>query len=477
MGQLEDLHDTIAAISTPLGQGGIGIVRLSGPEALSIADKIFVAQNGRKASQWKSHSVQYGHIIDPDPVAGDRPRMIDEVLLIVMRAPRTYTCEDVIEVNCHGGLVPLRAVLTLAVMHGARLAEPGEFTKRAFLNGRIDLTQAEAVLDMIQARTEAFLKVSASQLKGELTVELEKIRERLMDVFVELEAEVNFPEDVMDNDVNSSDGWQVRQKRADTLRQAEERIRRLLATAGRGRILKEGIKIVICGKPNVGKSSLLNCLLRQPRAIVSPIAGTTRDTIEETAEIDGIPFQLVDTAGFLEPRDVIEEEAVRRSRLSVQSADLVLFLLDATGEITSEDEKLFSLLAGKKFLVVFNKCDLPQRLCVSTMSGVDFKNILRVSALQLTGIEELRREIVLSVLGNEANHSEGVLLTNLRHVEALERCGGAIQQCLLLLEQGLPVEFISEGIKNAVGSLDRVTGRDIDADLLDQIFSAFCIGK
>ncbi|MDO8580115.1 MAG: tRNA uridine-5-carboxymethylaminomethyl(34) synthesis GTPase MnmE, partial [Candidatus Omnitrophota bacterium] len=328
MYQFKDPQDTIVAIATPSGQGGIGIVRLSGPDAITIADQMFVAKSKRRAPDLKNFMVHYGWAVDP---ASNResPDIIDEVLMTIMRSPQSYTCEDVVEFNCHGGMVVLKTLVATAIHHGARLAEPGEFTKRAFLNGRIDLTQAEAVLDIIQSKTESFLRVSTHQLKGELSTELEKIREELLLAYTEIEAIVNFPEDDIDA--------QGKQKLQHEITSAKHQVDRLLASSTQGRILREGIRIVICGKPNVGKSSLLNVLLKTPRAIVSQIAGTTRDTIEETAQIRGIPIQLIDTAGILEPRDLIEEEAIKRSHQSIQGADLVLLVLDGHEHASAED--------------------------------------------------------------------------------------------------------------------------------------------
>src|SRR3989338_1891946 len=317
MYQLKSLEDTIVAIATAVGSGGIGIVRLSGRQAVGIADQLFISRKNKKPAEFANYTAHYGWIVKNlragAYISELQEEIVDEVLLTVMRTPKSYTKEDVVEISCHGGMVSLRSILMMATELGARLAEPGEFTKRAFLNGRLDLTQAEAVLDIIQAKASAFLRVSHHQLKGELTKTLEDIREHVMTVYTQLEAIMNFPED----DIDSPAKPEILKR----ISEAEGQVERLLLSSEQGRILKEGIKIVICGRPNVGKSLLLNVLLKQPRAIVSDIAGTTRDTIEETAQIKGIPFQLIDTAGILEPRDFIEQEAVKRSRLSMDSAD------------------------------------------------------------------------------------------------------------------------------------------------------------
>lgn len=469
MSQLPNIDDTIVAISTPIGQGGIGVVRLSGKNALAIAEKMFVARNGEKLSDFKSFTVHYG---DVESRRRGSAEVIDEALLTLMRAPKSYTREDVVEISAHGGIASARAILNLAVAWGARPAEPGEFTKRAFLNGRIDLTQAEAVLDLIQSRTEAFSRVSAHQLKGELSTELEKIREQLMSVYAVLEAIINFPED----DVDTEKKWAL--SLCGRMQEAQKAIQQLLASADHGRILKEGIKVVLCGRPNVGKSSLLNVLLKQPRAIVSPIAGTTRDTIEETAHIQGIPFQLVDTAGVLEPRDLIEEEAVRRSHMSIQGADLVLFILDAGAALGAGDEKFFDLVRGRNLFIILNKSDLKSEIDERKIKAAfPGGNIMRVSALNKEGIAELENAIVEHVWGGKVIDAQGILISNARHVRALREALEAVAGAQETLREKLSLEFVSEEIKRAVSFLDTITGRHIDSDLLDQIFTRFCIGK
>ncbi|MCA9398351.1 MAG: tRNA uridine-5-carboxymethylaminomethyl(34) synthesis GTPase MnmE [Candidatus Omnitrophica bacterium] len=465
MYQLKNMDDTIVAVSTAAGQGGIGIVRLSGKDALPICDRIFQSVKANtKPSQLKSHTVNYGWVVDQK---GER---IDEVLLTIMRAPKSYTKEDVVEISCHGGTISLHSILTLATEAGARLAEPGEFTKRAFINGRIDLAQAEAVLDIIQSKTKAFLKVSTHQLKGELSTELESIRQDLMNIYIEMEAIVNFPEDDVD-----SEG---RQKLSGDIDKAKEKVDRLLSSSEHGRILKEGIKVVLCGKPNVGKSSLLNIFLKTPRAIVSEIAGTTRDTIEETAQIKGIPFQVIDTAGILTPRDKIEEEAVKRSHMHIQAADLVLFVLDGSEKIEEKDKSLMSSIKEQNILVVLNKADLPL-----VIKDEDVKNIfgpqavVKVSALTKNGIELLEDAIVQKVWHEKTVDTHGVMVSNLRHITALKGCRDDLQKGRDDLLNNLSLEFISEYVKQAVNGLDSITGRNIDTDLLDNIFSQFCIGK
>jgi len=479
--------DTIVAIATPSGRGGIGLIRLSGPDALAIADRIFLRKGTSSShprscpSEYQSHTVHYGYIMAAEKSSVGHPaEVIDEVLLAVMRAPRSYTKEDVVEISCHGGMVPLAAILRRVIECGGRLAEPGEFTKRAFLNGRIDLTQAEAVLDIIQAKTETFLKVSASQLKGELSVELENIRQRLMAVYTTLEAVINFPEEegVDSESLLGGAGVHLAPPFLPLLQEARQQVEVLLESSRHGKVLREGIKIVICGKPNVGKSSLLNVLLKEPRAIVSPIAGTTRDTIEETAQIKGIPLQLVDTAGILAPRDTIEEEAVRRSRQSISGADLVLFVLDATTGITAEDETLYELVGQQNLIIVVNKTDCLSKVNPAELSRVfPATKVIAISALKHLGIEEIQDAVVENVWHSPTVETAGIMVTNLRHIQALERCGQALSSALAHAQSGLSSEFVSEEVKDAVRELDTITGRDIDSDLLENIFSQFCIGK
>jgi tRNA modification GTPase len=461
--QYQGLDDTIAAISTAAGPGGIGMVRLSGPDSTRTAAPNFLAQSKQPLESFASHTVHYGWIKDGDSV-------VDEVLVTVMRAPRTYTRQDVVEVTCHGGAAAAAAILGLMLRNGARLAEPGEFTKRAFLNGRVDLAQAEAVLDIIKSGTRSFLKASAQQLRGELSIELEKLRGRLMDVYTEMEAVINFPED--------DTGSRGEARLLDILRQSLDGLRALLETADQGRMLKEGVRMVICGKPNVGKSSLLNLLLRAPRAIVSGVAGTTRDTIEEPAQIGGVPFLLVDTAGIIEPRDLIEREAVRRSRDCIASADLVMFVLDGSRPFEPEDGDLLAQIRGQNAVVVVNKNDLEQKLDPGLARGVfGEKRVVSISALKAADLDVLRETILDCVLPSKSLERHGPLLSNLRHIEALRRCEEAVAGVVELLPQGAAREVLSGEIKRAVNELDRLTGRDIDADLIDRIFSEFCVGK
>jgi tRNA modification GTPase len=464
MYQYKGMEDTIAAVSTASGPGGIGMVRLSGSDSLRILQEIFLNSKGLPVRDWRSFSARYGTIVRPNGVA------VDEVLVTVMRKPKSYTCEDVVEISCHGGQTAVRAILELCLQRGARLAHPGEFTKRAFLNGRIDLTQAEAVLDVIHARTEVALQASERQLKGELNAAIEGLREKIMTVFTRTEAVLNFPDDTTGSSPIAS-------LKGDLVG-IVEKLGTLLGTSRAGRILKDGLRVVICGKPNVGKSSLLNALLRFPRAIVTDVAGTTRDVIEEGANILGVPVNLIDTAGILEPRDKIEKEAVRRSQESIETADVVLLVLDHARPLEAVDFEMLLQLRRRPLIVVVNKTDLPCGLDGKMLSEVTEGNtVLRVSAQTREGFSALEEAVVTLALGGRALVGEELLLNNIRHIEALTRALHILEGSLRDLESGTPLVMISEEIKSAVNELDAVTGRNIDADLLEQIFSRFCIGK
>jgi len=463
MYQYKGLEDTIAAIATPAGQGGIGIVRISGKDAVAVADAVLRLQGDKTLGGCESHTVHHGWVMDGQTV-------IDEVLVTLMRAPKSYTAEDVVEINCHGGMTVLRAVLQAVLAAGARLSLPGEFTKRAFLHGRLDLAQAEAVMDVIGAKTENFLRVANNQLKGELSGELEGIREALLQIYTMVEALINFPEDGID--AQSLGQISVR------VHAQEERVVKLLKSSQSGRILKEGLRIVLCGRPNVGKSSLLNGLLKQQRAIVTPIAGTTRDVLEESAQIKGIPIQLVDTAGIFEPRDLIEEEALKRSHLYIDSADLVLLVLDYSCPLQEADVLLMEKLQGRCVLAVVNKMDLDHQMDIAGPQGkFGSAHVIEVSALAPESIRALEAKIVEIIQKAKHWDRHGILVSNIRHIKALETAQRNLQGACRLMDKNTSLEFISEEIKGAVNQMDAITGRNIDDDLLDRIFSEFCIGK
>lgn len=443
-------QDTIAAISTPLGEGGIGIVRLSGKDALSIAQRLFPKKVANR-------QLVYGHIVDPD--TGE---VVDEVLVAYMKSPHTYTREDIVEINCHGGSLPLQHILGLALRCGARLANPGEFTLRAFLNGRIDLAQAESVLDVIQAKTQASLRLAVQGLGGKLSEPIKELRRSLMDVLAYLTARIDFPEDEVEE-----------QDIIKPLETAQETLESLIANADAGMVYRQGVRTAIVGRPNVGKSSLLNRLLRQSRAIVTPIPGTTRDTLEETVNIRGLPFILVDTAGIIRSNNVIDEMAVERSRKAIEQADFVLFVVDASEPLTQTDSELVKLLADKSALVVANKCDLP------THAELDGLPWLQVSTSALTGegLPELETAMVNSVLGGKVVTSDALLVSNPRHKEALQRAARHLALARASVAENLPDDFITIDLTAALNAMGEITGETVTEDLLETIFSKFCIGK
>ncbi len=455
------LDDTIAAISTPVGEGGIGIVRLSGPDALAILQNIFL--RGRKRSairKLQPYHLTYGHVVDPET-----DQTLDEVLVAYMPAPWTYTRQDVVEINCHGGIVPLRRVLELCLRYGARLASPGEFTLRAFLNGRIDLAQAEAVLDIVRAKTAASLRVAVGQLDGRLSHEVHQVRAQMVDVLSWLEASVDFAEDeIPPRDV------------APDLEKVQGRLERLLSTADQGIVYRQGVRTAIIGRPNVGKSSLLNALLRTSRAIVTPIPGTTRDTLEETLNLQGVPLVLVDTAGITaDAEDVIERLGIERSRAALAQADLALMVVDGSEPLTSADHDIAALLENKPSLLVINKCDLP---VVIDVDGF-LPNLprVRISALTGEGLDTLELAIVETVFSGQVLASDALLVSNPRHKDILQRAHDHVLAARQTHAQGLPADFVAIDLTAAVNALGEITGETLHEDLLETIFSNFCIGK
>ncbi|WP_406677371.1 tRNA uridine-5-carboxymethylaminomethyl(34) synthesis GTPase MnmE [Moorella sp. ACPs] len=457
------LADTIAAVATPPGEGGIGIVRLSGSDAVAIASKIFQPRRGPHFSASRSHTLRLGVIIDPE--TGET---VDEVLASIMRAPHSYTAEDVVEINCHGGALAVARVLQLALRHGARLAEPGEFTRRAFLNGRLDLAQAEAVLDVIRARSSQGLAAAVGQLQGKLSQKIAAINDFLTGVLAAIEASLDFPEEV--GEVSASE--------LEKLKQAREEVLKLLATWEEGRLLNEGLKIAIVGRPNVGKSSLLNALLRQERAIVSQIPGTTRDTIEETLLLGGFACRLVDTAGLRETADTLESIGVARTRQAVKEADLVLMVVDLSTGILPDDKRILQEITGKSVIIVGNKVDLVGEKETGLEAFAPSYPRVTISAREGKGLDELAgmiREIVLS--GKVVRTREEPLLTRARHRDALEKCLEHLNAAIAAWEEGMPGDLIAVDLWAARDFLGEITGATAREDLLDRIFSDFCIGK
>lgn len=450
--------DTIAAIATPQGRGGIGIVRISGNLALPIAAAIFRKKTGADFSQ-TSHHLHYGHII------GNDGRKLDEVLLAVMKAPHTYTGEDVVEIQAHSGMIVLKRILELVLSKGARLAEPGEFTKRAYLSGRIDLTQAEAVMELIHAKSERAVELASAQLDGDIREEITDVRDKLLALISEIEAGIDFPEDVGDDISAESLVMRLRDS-------VISRLNDLISRYQAGRFVKEGLKILIAGKPNVGKSSLMNRLLGKDRVIVTPIAGTTRDLIEESFMIGQIPVIFADSAGLHDTSDPIEQIGMQKTYQYVNEADLILLMLDASRSADAEDRKIYESLCHKPVIAVMNKTDL---ITEKTPRPFDLPTVY-ISALRNIGMDDLKNRIAeyCSSSSDEENHR---VIPSLRHKLALEKTREHINSAIIGLKDHLPFELVSIDLQAAMASLDEITGQQIREDVLDQIFSRFCIGK
>jgi tRNA modification GTPase len=456
-------NDTIAAIATPLGEGGLAVVRVSGAQAFAVADKSFqpAGKSSLNPSAAPTHTIQYGKIVRDEKV-------IDEVLLAVLRAPRTFTREDTVEISCHGGILPAKLVLDTLLANGARLAEPGEFTKRAFLNGRLDLAQAEAVADLIHSRTELALAAANEQLAGKLSQRINELRDEMMKTLAHVEAHIDFPEE----DISPDTKEQLLQR----LEKAVAFMDELLRTANEGQVLRHGIRAAIVGRPNAGKSSLLNQLLGRDRAIVSPIAGTTRDTIEETANIRGLPVIFIDTAGLREARDEIEVEGIRRSRESLASAEFILHVLDASEPLTAADEIYLNEFAGKKRIFVLNKIDLPNKLELPERV-TRHSSLVTVSCVSGQGIEALKNAVKEMVWSGEIRAEMLQVMINSRHQDALNRARVSAQTTLEALRADLPLELVALDLHIAVNAVGEIVGKTTTEDLLDSIFSQFCLGK
>jgi tRNA modification GTPase len=454
-----DTAETIAAISTPLGEAGIGIVRLSGPEAEAIARSLF--RPHRPPRQWHSHRLYLGHLVDA------QGEVVDEVLLTLMRAPHTYTREDVVEINCHSGPGVLSRILELALAQGARLARPGEFTLRAFLSGRLDLTQAEAVLEVIQARSREALKVAAGHLEGGLGRGLRQAREALLNLLAQVEATLDFPEEAAEIPLP------VLEAELDTQR---DEIQRLRDTYREGRLLQEGLLVVLAGRPNVGKSSLLNRLLNLDRAIVTEIPGTTRDLVEETIILGGVPVRLSDTAGLRPAQDRLEELGIARARERLDQADLVLYLVDGSESFPAADREALAQLGGRRGLAVVNKIDLPPALNEDDLQAATAFPIVRVSALTGQGLEDLKKALTALALGGGLK-LEGVVITQARHYQHLCRCLEYLGQARGLLDEAPPWELVALELQEAIRELGEITGEEVGDAVLDRIFAQFCLGK
>lgn len=455
--------DTIVAIATSLGESGISIIRVSGNNALSIVSSIFKGKNNRPLDDIKSYTMRYGNIINK---TNGEP--IDEVIVSYMKGPRSFTAEDTLEINCHGGIVVTNRVLEEVVRLGARIAEPGEFTKRAFLNGRIDLSQAEAVIDIIRAKTELSMKAALAQSSGIISREISRIRQKLLVIIAHIEATVDFPED----DIEEITAQNV----LNELEYIDDKIQELLKTSEEGKILREGLSTVIIGKPNVGKSSLLNAFLNENRAIVTDVPGTTRDVIEEYINIEGIPIKVVDTAGIRQTEDIIEKIGIEKSMDKLNEADLILLMLDASGELEGEDLEIIDYIIDKKYIILLNKSDLESKINVSDLSKLDSKYIIEVSAKTGEGLNKVQKCIKELFFKGEIQ-SKDMIVTNTRHKEALIRAEKSLTDAKIVLKQTLAIDLASIDLRNSWKCLGEITGETLDENIIDKIFAEFCIGK
>ncbi len=461
------IDDTIAAISTPLGEGGVGIVRLSGKDSIELVEKIFCSPKNRSLTNSKSHRVIYGYI--KDPTTG---KEIDEVLVVIMRAPYSYTKEDVAEINCHGGMITLRKTLELVLKQGARLAEPGEFTKRAFINGRIDLSQAEAVLDLVRSKTDESRRIAIEQLQGGLSERITALRDELTELCVNVEAYIDFPEDEIE--ISST------QAMLKSLEDIDKELQILLKTYDEAKFFREGLLTAIVGRSNVGKSSLLNAILKKDRAIVTELPGTTRDVIEEYLNIKGLPLRIMDTAGIREVQDIAEKEGVKRSLQSIKDADLVIAVFDSSEPLKEEDFEVIEKINNKNTIVVLNKCDLPAAFGEDTIVShlvPNAANILNISANRGEGLEDLKVRIFESCLKDWKEEREGVVVTNLRHKIAIQNAKTSLARAVFALIQNQPLEILALELRDSLDRLGEVVGVVTTEDILNKIFNNFCIGK
>lgn len=455
-----DLTDTISAISTPPGEGGIGIVRVSGPASISIAKKIFTTPKGESLNGVESHKLVHGYIKDPDT-----QKNIDEVLLTVMYSPKSFTGENVVEISCHGGSLPLNKILNLTIKSGARLAEPGEFTKRAFLNGRLNLLQAEAVIDIIKSKSDTALESAMNQLQGGLAEKITSIRSILINMLAEIEADIDFPEE----DIEFKNRLEFKKGLESVLTE----IGQLVDSYRYGKIYREGISVVIAGRPNVGKSSLMNALLNEDRSIVTSIPGTTRDTIEEGLNLNGLTIKIVDTAGIRESEGLVEQEGIKRTQRAIEGAGLIIFLLDGSEGLREEDKYLIKEIKQKNKLVIIaiNKIDVENK--ISWGEG----EFLKISALKNIGLDELRNQIFDIIYNGHCKTPEGIFITRERHRELLSKSQDFLSKAINAINQNLSPEFIAADLRLSLDSLGEITGETYSEDVLNRIFQEFCIGK
>ena len=455
---------TIAAISTATGNGGIGIIRMSGKKSFDILNKIFKPVS-KNEDEINGYSIKFGYIIDPE-----NNEKIDEVLVSFFVSPKSYTTENMCEINSHGGIIVEKRILELCLKNGAELAEPGEFTKRAFLNGRIDLAQAESVIDLINSKSDNEAKASINQLEGKLSEKIQSIRKKILDVMADIEANIDYPEYDIEEITNS--------KIKVVLEEIKEDLIRLSETFENGKMLKEGVKTIILGKPNAGKSSLLNAILNEERAIVSEYAGTTRDTIEEYVNIDGISLKLIDTAGIRKTDDKIEEIGVKRALKLSEDADLIIAIFDGSKELDDEDLEILKIIKNKKSIILLNKKDLGDlKLEENEYIKNNFKNVIKISAKNGEGIENIYKKISEMFNTNEIKMNDGVIITNLRHKNQIEKALKSVNEALESNEKGLPIDIVSIPIIQVLHDLSSITGEDVSEDIINEIFSKFCLGK
>lgn len=452
--------DTIAAISTPIGEGAIAIVRLSGDQAIQIANQV---TTGVDLTTVNSHTINYGHVVDPQS-----HKVIDEVMISVMRAPKTFTREDVVEINTHGGLLATNRVLQVLLSHGARLAEPGEFTKRAFLNGRIDLTQAESVMDLIRAKTDRAMDQALQQLDGSLNHLIKNLRQEILDVLAQVEVNIDYPE--YDNEELTT------QMLLEKAQQVQQQIANLLKTAQEGQILNQGLKTAIVGKPNVGKSSLLNVLAKQERAIVTDVAGTTRDVIEQMANVNGIPLTLIDTAGIHATDDKVEKIGVDRSRQELKKADLVLLVLDGSRPLSEQDQQLLAETSAQQRIVIINKSDLPQAFSVQDLT-VQKQEVIQISAVEQQGIDQIEQKIQTMFFAGMEQQQNGAVVTNARQVGLLNQAQDSLSDVIQGIKDGMPIDLVQIDMTNCWDKLGEITGESTPDELITELFTQFCVGK
>ena len=455
--------DTIAAIATAMSNSGIGIVRISGDEALEVADRIFRPKKGsRKVSDMETHTIHYGYVVDGEEV-------VDEVMLLIMKAPRSYTCEDTIEIDCHGGVLVMKKILETVLKYGARPAEPGEFTKRAFLNGRIDLSQAESVIDVINAQNELALKSSVSQLQGAVLEKIKAIRAVVLHEIAFIESALDDPEHV------SLEGYP--EQLHEIMSDAHSKVKKLLDSSDNGKMLKEGINTAIVGKPNAGKSSLLNILVGEERAIVTEIAGTTRDILQEQIQIGGIGLNVIDTAGIRDTEDIVEKIGVNKSREYIEKADLIIYVVDSSTELDENDQEIIEAIQDKKAIVLLNKSDLDAKTDAAILQERLDKPILSISAKNNTGIHELEKLIEEMFFSGKLSFNDEVYITNIRQKNALAEAESSLKMVLQSIGDGMPEDFFTIDMMNAYEVLGTIIGESVGEDLVNEIFSKFCMGK